>query len=78
MEIFIKRNVIIVIFDQLFMSCIFSEYRNLRYLHLMINDVMKLKIKKTLELETGIFDCMFYSFTVVKNCPWTFHLRPLK
>ena len=33
-------------FVQLIMICIFNEYSNLQYLHLMINSVMKVKVYK--------------------------------
>ena len=41
----INKNVIIIFSDQLTMKCIFKEWKNLHYLNLMINDVIKMKLK---------------------------------
>ena len=52
----ITRNVIIRLFDHFITKCIFNEYSNLHYLHLMINDVIKMKPKVWFGVEIQIWD----------------------
>ena len=45
MEKNFKKNVINILFDQLIMNCIFNKLKNQLFLYLMINDVIKMKLK---------------------------------
>ena len=46
MEMNVNKNVIVILFDHLTMKGIFNELENLHYLNLMINDDMKINLKK--------------------------------
>ena len=47
----IKKNVITIQLVKLIMKCIYNEYKNLRYLHLMINGVLQVisKVNQVIE-----------------------------